>query len=472
MTKHPGTFEGSRKGPGLAVAEVVARLDERPRDLARRLLGEPNRALSSKSQLRFGRKGSIAVELEGPNRGQWYDHENGIGGDGLALICHKLGLSNGAACDWAIYWLGLDRRAANQAPRAEPTAAPAAAAPTGGSTHADAKAAKVAGILQQCLEPAGTCVDAYLHSRSITARPLPRSIRYRPNAYGRYGALVALATDAAGEVTAVQQIYLTADGRKAPLKVQKRTNKARDDWSETSAVRLAGTSPIVLVEGVETALSVWQATGYETWACLGIANIGRAPVPSGARPIVARDGDVPGSKADHQIRRAIAVLSDQGREVLVAEPPLGKDFNDILVEEGDDGVRRLIQSAVGSEFYSTSWRDGLLLNDEGEPRPVLANAIHALRHAPGWHEVLWHNEFATATVARKPPPWAGSGKDWPDTPWSDRDDYLVADWMQRQEIMVPASIAGQAVETVARDRTFHPVREYLDALRWGWAASP
>ena len=70
------------------------------------------------------------------------------------------------------------------------------------------------------------------------------------------------------------------------------------------------------------------------------------------------------------------------------------------------------------------------------------------------------------TVARRPPPWACGTKDWEDTPWSDRDDYLVAEWLQQQGILVPASIAGQAVETVARDQTFHPVREYLDALRW------
>jgi hypothetical protein len=146
---------------------VAARLDERPHDLARQLLGEPNRALSSKKQLRFGRRGSVAVEIEGPNRGQWYDHENGIGGDGLALICHKLGLSNGAACDWAIEWLGLDRRAADKVRITEPTSAQATATKAG-SAHPDPKVAKVAGILQQCLDPAGTCVDGYLHSRSIT----------------------------------------------------------------------------------------------------------------------------------------------------------------------------------------------------------------------------------------------------------------------------------------------------------------
>ena len=44
-----------------------------------------------------------------------------------------------------------------------------------------------------------------------------------------------------GNVTAVQQIYVTDDGGKAPVTVQKRTNKARDDWSDISAVRLPGT---------------------------------------------------------------------------------------------------------------------------------------------------------------------------------------------------------------------------------------
>jgi hypothetical protein len=188
---------------GLSLAEVAARLNERPGDLARHLLGESNQALSTKTQLRYGRKGSIAVEIDGPERGRWYDHENDIGGDGLALICHKLGLANGAACEWAIEWLGLERRAAHQIRMGEPTSEQSEIAPEDASASVDAKAAKVAGILKQGRDPAGTSADVYLHDRSITARPLPQSICYRPNAYGRYGALVALATDAAGNVTAV-----------------------------------------------------------------------------------------------------------------------------------------------------------------------------------------------------------------------------------------------------------------------------
>lgn len=448
----------------ITVGDLAPALNDRIDELSHHLIGEPNRSMSTRQQLRFGTHGSVAVEIDGPGKGQWYDHENGCGGDGLELVCQRLGLANGAACDWARDWLGL--------PAHRPAAEVADIPPPSWHKPDRSKedlAAKVADIVAGCGPIKGTPAETYLRLRGITASPLPPCLRFRPNAFNHYGALVALSTDAAGNVLAVQQNYLTADGRKAGLKVQKRTNKARDGWSDVAAVRLPGTPPLVLCEGVETALSVWQATGYETWACLGISNIARAPVPDDASIIIARDGDEPNSKADQQLRKAATILRGMNRDVTVAMPPAGKDFNDVLQAGGDQAVRDLIMATVAAETYSRAWRNDLLFNDEGEPRPVLANAILALRQAPEWDGVLWHNEFATATIARKPPPWIADPTGWQDTPWADRDDFLVADWLQHQDIMVPASIAGQAVEVVARDRLFHPVREYLDGLVWDGA---
>jgi len=75
--------------------------------VARRLLGEPNKALSSRQQLRFGTNGSVAVEIDGVKRGTWYDHENETGGGVLDLIHAKTGLVDGAASDWLYYELGI-----------------------------------------------------------------------------------------------------------------------------------------------------------------------------------------------------------------------------------------------------------------------------------------------------------------------------------------------------------------------------
>lgn len=52
-------------------------------DVARHLLGEPNVVLSSKDELRFGAKGSLAVNLK---VGTWYSHEENVGGGVIDLV--------------------------------------------------------------------------------------------------------------------------------------------------------------------------------------------------------------------------------------------------------------------------------------------------------------------------------------------------------------------------------------------------
>ena len=434
-----------------SVADLAARVNHRMADLAQTLLGDPNPAHTTKYQLRYGSKGSLAIEIAGPRAGRWYDHEAGVGGDGLELIKHHKGLPDAEARRWARDWLGdLHHRATSSS--------------TPGLGSVDRKTS-VAEIVASCKGIEASPAAAYLRNRGITSIP-PACIRFRRFAAGQHGALVALATDEAGNVLALQQIYLTDDGKKAPVDVVKRTNKAVDGWSNRAAVRLPGTAPLVLCEGVENALSIWQATGQETWACLGISNIARAPVPAGKPVLIAGDGDAPDSKAHHQRQSAIKALRTRGHDVAVADPPPGSDFNDVLRAGGDEAVRDLIPRSIPAAAISDNWRGDLLVSRDGEPRPVLANAILALRNAPEWKGVLWHDEFASTTVARNPPPWHPKPRAWQATEWSDRFDLLVADWLQHQGILVPASIAGQAVEAVAHDRLYHPVRNYLDTLRW------
>ena len=68
--------------------------------VARAILGEPNTRLSTRSQLRFGSRGSVAVETVGDKRGTWFDHEAGEGGGVLDLLRIRKGLANGAALAW------------------------------------------------------------------------------------------------------------------------------------------------------------------------------------------------------------------------------------------------------------------------------------------------------------------------------------------------------------------------------------
>jgi predicted P-loop ATPase len=76
--------------------------------------------------------------------------------------------------------------------------------------------------------------------------------------------------------------------------------------------------------------------------------------------------------------------------------------------------------------------------------------------------VLAFNEFGFGIVVLKPTPWGIV----PKGEWTDHEDRLAADWLQKQGILVSVEVAGQAVQTAARDRPFHPVRAYLQGLRW------
>jgi len=104
-------------------------------------------------------------------------------------------------------------------------------------------------------------------------------------------------------------------------------------------------------------------------------------------------------------------------------------------------------------------------NTEGRILPVLANAIAAFRHAPEWGGVLAFNEFAFGTVALKLAPWGIV----PRGEWTDHEDRLAAEWLQRQGILVSVEVASHAVQTAARDRSFHPVKTYLEGLQWDGA---
>jgi AAA domain len=65
--------------------------------LAESLLGEPNRAMSTPSELRYGSRGSLSVDLA---KGTWFDHEANEGGGALDLVTRETHLTGQDRLDW------------------------------------------------------------------------------------------------------------------------------------------------------------------------------------------------------------------------------------------------------------------------------------------------------------------------------------------------------------------------------------
>lgn len=112
----------------------------------------------------------------------------------------------------------------------------------------------------------------------------------------------------------------------------------------------------------------------------------------------------------------------------------------------------------------TDWRAALEPSGSGYVGDE-RNIMLALRSAPELAGLLRFNEFALDTELTRAPPWRGSV-----SPWTDEDDTALTAWLQAQGIKVRSrSAVADSVIVVARDRTYHPVREYLEALPWDGA---
>ena len=121
---------------------------------------------------------------------------------------------------------------------------------------------------------------------------------------------------------------------------------------------------------------------------------------------------------------------------------------------------RALEESIGEP--ASDWRERLIQNQKGI-KGCLQNVLVALEYAPEWKGVLHFDESALQVVAKASPPWDSRPVPFP---WRDDDDVRAAAWMQQQGIMVSKEIAGQAIQTVARVFSFHPIRQYLEGLEW------
>ncbi len=188
-------------------------------------------------------------------------------------------------------------------------------------------------------EATETPVATYLASRGINVSP--PTIRFHSALKhadtGLYfGAMVAAVTRwPSFEVTGLHRTFLLPGGAG---KAQVSQSKMMAGLCGGGAVRLAPAGlSLAVTEGIETGLSVQQATGTPTWAALstsGIKSLVLPDLPIASEIIIAADNDESG-QGQHAAEIAAERWSLEGRKVRIALPPIpGTDFNDLLLEGG------------------------------------------------------------------------------------------------------------------------------------------
>jgi putative DNA primase/helicase len=322
--------------PPIAVAEL---LSADIVNLATVLLGSGPTSRTAK-ECRFRNRGSLAVVVAGPKRGQWFDYEAGYGGDALGLIAHLRQCPMREAYRWALHWLGLKgttkhQRRANHL-RASLTWRRPSIDPCQDSVK---RWSRPLGnqLYSEALPPAGTVVESYLASRRLALSP-DAPLRFHPKAwrnskFGPHGpAMIACMTvPETGERCGAHVTYLRADGRdKSP------GERPRIMLGDAGVVRLVPDEEVTLglglAEGVETALSVMQGFHWSpVWAATSAGAIGNFPVLPGiiTLTIFADPGDAgEGAAHDCAVRWRAA-----GREAQIIRAPENTDFNDLVRQQ-------------------------------------------------------------------------------------------------------------------------------------------
>ena len=256
--------------------------------------------------------------------------------------------------------------------------------------------------------------------------------------------------------------------------------------------------PLIITEGEFKTLALWRLANWNSdrlrflpVAVSGVYNwrgtIGKTTGPDGERLDVK--GPIPDLERIAWKERKIIIAYDadssqkdlvrfarvefarhlRGRGAVVGflqwDAKQGNGIDDHLALVGPEKV---LDELARVTFTGLRWQDELLRSkvssekNENSILPVLANAITALRLAPEWQGLLAYDEFRCNVVASKPTPWGTL----PKTGWTDQEDRLTAEWLQRNRIFVSVEVASQAVQTVAAQRRVHPVRDYLNGLNW------
>ncbi len=311
---------------------VAALLAERMADLSRELAGDPSGR--TRTALRFGTRGSLAVEIAGAKRGSWFDYEAWQGGDALALVAHLRGGAIVDAWRWALGWLGIREGSEHRAASSRPTA-PQARSPEPRPLAGTLDLARTIWREAMAADAPGSLVPVYFAARRM-ALEAGAPLRFHPSCprgAERRPALLALMTDATtGEPCGVHRTFLLPDGS-AKAHPGANGEPAKMMAGRAGLVRLVPDADVTmglgLAEGIETALSVMQGYGWRpVWAATSAGMVRAFPVLRGIEHLtIFADADGAGMVAAEE---CAARWADAGCGADIITAPPGQDFNDTL----------------------------------------------------------------------------------------------------------------------------------------------
>ena len=126
---------------------------------------------------------------------------------------------------------------------------------------------------------------------------------------------------------------------------------------------------------------------------------------------------------------------------------------------------RMAEAAEDFEVLpeETDWRTKLAVTEKGVLAQTIDNVVIILTHDPKLAGRLALNEMEHQIVTLSSLPW---DKSTGPRQWNDADDAALRYYLERTYGLSGKDRIFDAVNVVAKQNAFHPVRDYLDACEW------
>jgi predicted P-loop ATPase len=161
---------------------------------------------------------------------------------------------------------------------------------------------------------------------------------------------------------------------------------------------------------------------------------------------------------------------DEFCQAVRTDPQTAAWYAEKGLANGERELHRIWQNATAkTRAAAPEWISGTQYDRRYEPRPNLYNAMLCLREDTRICDLFSYDEMLRAAILSHPVPERESLEKQPFEPRPVRDDDVAA----LQELLQASGLeklgketVHQAVDLRARERSFHPVRDFLNGLQW------
>jgi putative DNA primase/helicase len=208
---------------------------------------------------------------------------------------------------------------------------------------------------------------------------------------------------------------------------------------------------IVIAEGIATAQSIHQASGLPVLAAFSAHNLSTVALMARMKNalgeiLIAVDGDKAGREGSEK-----AAKSCGGKMI---EAPDGMDWNDVHQAEGIQSV----QDAFIVE-YNENWKADLIVKNKSDGTQTIKALVHNimvyLRNASEFKGRIRFNELTQQITI--------DDEDIDETKATVIKASLESNYFYDK---VGTKDVEEALGVVARERSYHPIRNYLKSLKW------